>query len=47
MGEMTPPGREVLPEMTGTAGSDVHIDNHSRIAGMKKERDPYDTSGKM
>jgi hypothetical protein len=32
----------VLLEMTGAAGNDMHMDHHSRIAGMKKERDPYD-----
>jgi hypothetical protein len=33
--------------MTGAAGGDMHMDHHSRIESMKKERDPYDTSGKM
>jgi hypothetical protein len=37
----------MLQEMTGAAGSDMHMDYHSRIESMKKERDPYDTSGKM
>jgi hypothetical protein len=43
-GEMMPPGSEVLPQMTGGAGSDMHSNHHSRIAGMKKKRDPYDTA---
>ena len=38
-GEASSPGGQVLPQMIGTACNDVHMDHHSRIAGMKKERD--------
>jgi hypothetical protein len=37
----------MLPEITGAAGSDMHLDHHGRLGGLKKDRDPQDTSGKM
>ena len=47
MGEIMSRMSQVLHEMTGAAGSGMHMDYHLRIEGMKTERDPYDTSAKM
>jgi hypothetical protein len=46
MGEILSRMSQVLQEITGAGGSDMHMQHRAKIEVMKKEWDPFDTSDK-
>ena len=45
MGEIMSRMSKVLQELTGSESSDMHMQHHGKIMKMKKDWDPFDTTG--
>jgi len=46
MGDILSRCSQMLQEITGAGGSGMHMEHNAKIGVMKKEWDPFDTSGK-
>ncbi len=45
MGEIMSRMSQVLQELTGSGGNDMHMQHRAKIEKMKKDWDPFDTTG--
>ena len=47
LGEIMALMSQVLQDMSAKQSGDMHMDHHNKIQGMKKDWDPFDSSGGM
>ena len=47
LGELMSLTSQVLRDMSAKSGDDMNMEHHKKVQQMKKDWDPFDTSGKM
>ena len=47
LGELLSLTSQVLRDMSAKSGEDMNMEHHKKVEQMKKDWDPFDTSGKM
>jgi hypothetical protein len=47
LGELLTLTSQVLRDMSAKSGDDMNMEHHKKVEQMKKDWDPFDTSGKM
>ena len=47
LGDIMSQMSQVLLDLSAKTSDDMHMDHHNKIQGMKKEWDPFDSSGGM